>query len=105
MIIAKLDDKDGKNCLLMILEPGNIAKLQLGQPIVKDLREFIPELKSPYEIVIGFCPDVEFLADKVRAGMDFTQALELAMKRKEVYVRDYKDAETLTRHKLPGDVK
>lgn len=96
MIVARAAGDKGE-LLLMVLEPGNIAKMQLGQPIVKKLKEFLPELPEDIELMICLCPDVGYLAERVRSGDDFVEALEKAMKRPEVYVRDHKDAEDLTK--------
>lgn len=96
MIVAKMGKESPGESLLFILEPGNIAKLQLGQPIVKNLHEFLPELPVNSEIVIALCPDVQYLADRVKAGDDFVTALGKAMKRPDVYVRP-QDAETVVR--------
>jgi hypothetical protein len=78
---------DPGNSLLFVLEPGNIAKLELGQPIVKKLHELMPEFAEDAELIICLCPDVAYVAERVRAGDDLADALEKAMKRPAVYVR------------------
>lgn len=98
MIIARATGEDGNQLLLMILEPGNISKLELGQPIIKKLKEFIPELPEEIEFMIALCPDVAYLAKRVKDGDDFISALKKAMKRPNVYVRDHEDAEILVKY-------
>jgi hypothetical protein len=86
MIAARLHDNDtGEQILLLVLEPANIAKLQLNQPIVKPLNEFLPELPIKVELVIAYCPDTEFVAERVKAGANLLEALQESMSRKEVY--------------------
>ena len=92
MIVARMGKTDPGESLLFLLEPGNILKLQMGQPIVKKLHEFMPQLSEDAEIIIAVCPDVAYLARRVKDGDDFMTALDKAMKRKEVYVRP-QDAE------------
>lgn len=87
MIVARMEKEDGQPSLLLLLEPGNIGKLQLGQPIIKNLKQFMPDLEQDIEIVIGYSPDVQFVADQVAAGESFLDAVSKSMKRKEVYVR------------------
>jgi hypothetical protein len=91
--------KGGGESLLILLEPGNVAKLQLGEPIVKDLKEFLPDF-PPLEIVIGYCPDVQFVSAQVKAGMPFAEALQKSLDRPEVYVRPH-EAEYLVKQVGP----
>jgi hypothetical protein len=53
MIVARGGGKDGTDVVLMVLEPGNIAKMQIGQPIVKSLNEFLPELPIKVDLNKG----------------------------------------------------
>jgi hypothetical protein len=86
MLVARLHDNDnGEQTLLILLEPANIAKLQINQPIVKALNEFLPELPEKVELVIGYCPDMVFLAERIKAGVSLQEALTECMGRKEVY--------------------
>jgi hypothetical protein len=96
VIIARMGKTDPGESLLFLLEPGNIAKLQLGQPIVKKLHGLMPQFSEDAEIVIALCPDVAYLVARVKAGDDFMTALEKAMKRPDIYVRP-QDAEEVVK--------
>jgi hypothetical protein len=54
--MIKLGTGDGK--VLFILEPGNITRLKFGEPITVNLKE----LGLEGEIILAFCPDIEWLA-------------------------------------------
>lgn len=96
MIVAKMEGANGGDALLFLLEPGNLAKLQLGQPIVKKLGDFIQAVGPDTELILAYCPDVQFVADRVKAGDDFLKALAKSMSRPEVFVRP-DDAESIER--------
>jgi hypothetical protein len=108
MIVARMVGKDSPsdspgNTLLFLLEPGNIAKLQMGHSIVKKLHEFMPDkFAEDAEIIIALCPDIGYVAERVKAGDDFLDAVEKAMKRPEVYLRQ-EATEDLT--KFLGEAK
>lgn len=88
MLVARMhENESGEQTLLILLEPANIAKLQINQPIVKALNEFLPELPEKVELVIGYCPDMVFLAERIKAGILLPDALAESMNRKEVYSR------------------
>jgi len=89
MIVARMNNK-----ILFILEPGNLAKLELGQPIVKKIKQFIPELEREIEIAIGYSPDIQYVADEMNKGVSFEKALESSLERKPVFLRSDK-CETL----------
>ena len=84
MIVARGGDGE-KDFVLMILEPANLAKLQLGQPIVKSLNEFIPELTTKIDLLLAWCPDVGYLEERVKSGIGLVDALKDAMTRAEVF--------------------
>lgn len=92
MIVLKLD-----KALMLILEPGNIDKLQLGDPIIKDLKQFIPELSSDLKLIMAWTPDCEWLAAQIKAGANLVDALKKSLTRDEVHVRPYKAAEDLAK--------
>lgn len=87
MIVARMGEEGAPDSLLVLLEPGNLAKLQLGQAITKDMSEFLPGVTPGTNLVIGFCPDVQFVADRVKAGDSFFEALKASMDRPEVFLR------------------
>ena len=94
MIVARMNNEEGNEGILFLLEPGNLAKLELGQPIVKKIKQFIPELEKEIEIVIGYSPDIQYIAEQVNKGVSFEKALEASFNRKPVFVRSDK-CETL----------
>ena len=98
MIAARGGDGE-KDFVLMILEPANLAKLQLGQPIVKSLNEFIPELTTKIDLLLAWCPDVGYLEERVKSGIGLVDALKDAMTRAEVFNRPYRDPEALEKVK------
>jgi hypothetical protein len=85
------------NLLCLVLEPGNIDKLQIGQPIVKDLREFIPDLPEPMMLMLAWTPDAMWVADQLKRGKPVAETLEKSLTREEVHVRPYQAAEDMTK--------
>lgn len=89
MIVALLNVEAGEDpAVLFILEPANIEKLQLGQPISKDLRDFIPDLKPNIRVMLGFTPDIVWVTEQMAKGRDFAEVMRASMERKPVYLRE-----------------
>ena len=100
MISALLHDEKGI-CILLVLEPGNIERLQQGKPIHKWLNEFIPELPTKVELLFAYSPDVMWVAEQMQnAGHDdaakLAEIVQESLTRKPVVVRD-RTAEELKR--------
>ena len=84
MIVLHLE-RDGRHELLLVLEPGNIEKLKLGQPIPVDSRRFLPESLAALDFSIAFTPDAEFVAQQWNKTGDVIQALQDSLYRPEVF--------------------
>lgn len=82
----KTEEKPDEIGLLLVLEPGNLEKLKMGQPIVKKLRQYIPELGVEVELTIGYTPDSQYVVDQMSKGRSMGEALKDAQFRPEVYV-------------------
>ena len=82
--------------MLLILEPSNFAKLETGQPIVKRLRDFFPELNMNISIMLTYTPDIVWVGDQLQQGKDFGRTIEASLMRPKVYSREL-DAEALKR--------
>lgn len=95
MIVAHYGDEQS-DCLLFILEPANIAKIQLGQPIIKKLRDFLPGITPDTQIAITYSPDVLWVCQQMKAGKSLTDALEASLTRPEVFARP-DDAEDIVK--------
>lgn len=102
MICARGESPEGAKSVLMILEPGNIEKLRLFQPIVKKLNEFIPELPFEVELVIGFTPDAPFVSGLITRGVGLAEALKRSVAREEVFPVAH-DPESMVRFPLDGN--
>jgi len=101
MIAARMHDEDGKICVMLVLEPGNLEKLKQGQPIHKYLNEFIPELPLKVEMLFAYSPDIVWVAEQMKkAGthdaLKLAEIVEESLTRKPVVVRD-RTAEELKR--------
>lgn len=99
MIAARLHGSDKGVCVMLVLEPGNIEKLQRGEPIHKWLNEFIPELPTKVELLLAYTPDAVWVAEQVKGSKDAIElatVIERSLSRKPVLVRD-KTAEELKR--------
>lgn len=101
MIAALLNTEDTtKESILLVLEPANIEKLQLGQPIVKLLNDFLPDLPVKIEICIAFTPDIVWVGDRLKEGRDLADTLKVSITRTPVYSRTL-DPEALVK----GEIK
>lgn len=94
MIAAKLHQPDGSECILLVLEPGNLEKLKSGQPIHKWLNEFMPELPHKVELLFAYSPDVPWVAEQMQKIHDkdaikLAQIIEESLTRPEVLIRDH----------------
>lgn len=99
MIAARMHDGDGKVIIMLVLEPGNIEKLQKGQPIHKFLSEFVPELPSNIELLLSYTPDAVWVSEQINKSMDalgLAEAIDQSLTRKPVFIRD-RTAEELKR--------
>ena len=84
MIAAHLEDREnGQESALIVLEPANIARIQMGEPIVLDLAKFgLP----PVQMVIAYSPDTIWVAEQVvKHGKDVLDSLRLSLMREPVY--------------------
>jgi hypothetical protein len=96
MLAAPLHNDDGRICLLLVLEPGNLEKLKSGQPIHKWLNEFVPELPAKIELMLTYSPDLEWVAqqaaDQIKTaecdGPTLLQIIQESLTREPVLVRN-----------------
>jgi hypothetical protein len=85
MIVIHLE-KDGKHELLVVLEPGNIEKLKMGQPIPIDTSKYLAaEVVGTVNFAIAFTPDAPFVAKEWERTGDVAQALQDSLYREEVF--------------------
>lgn len=87
MIAARFHDETGKIIIMLVLEPGNIEKLQKGEPIHKFLNEFIPEINSKIELVFSYTPDAAWVAEQVSKKTDalgLGEAIDQSLSREPV---------------------
>ena len=100
MIAARLHEKDGSVCIMLVLEPGNLEKLKRGEPIHKWLNEFMPELRQKVELLFCYTPDAVWVAEQLNAtkgdAVKLAEVIEASLSRKPVVVRD-KTAEEMKR--------
>lgn len=90
MLAAKLHGEDGKLCLMIVLEPGNIEKLKRGEPIHKFLNEFLPELNTKIELLFAYSPDVVWVAEQIGkngSAARLVEIIEESLSRPEVLIR------------------
>ena len=90
---------DGRELVMLVLEPGNLEKIKQGQPIHKWLSEFLPGLDRRIELVLCYTPDMEWLVSQIGKSRDMETigtALEESLSRPEVVVRG-RSAEELKR--------
>jgi hypothetical protein len=101
MIAMRLSDEEGRVCIMLVLEPGNIEKLKSGQPIHKWLNEFIPELPAKVELLFSYTPDVPWVLEQAKAcgndALKFAEIIQRSLSRAPVVVRD-RTAEELRKH-------
>jgi hypothetical protein len=89
MIVALLNTPENEDpCVIFILEPANIEKLQLGQPIAKSLHDFMPGLKPNVRVMLGYTPDIVWVTEQMAKGRDFGDVMRASMDRKPVYTRE-----------------
>ena len=86
-------DDQGAPHILIVLEPGNVASLQVGKPIGKNLSEFVDGMKGT--ITIAFTPDADWVREQIKGGARLLDTLEASLTRKEVYERPYHSPERL----------
>lgn len=103
MLVMHLTADEGrKDALLVILEPGNIAKLEAGQPIIKKLSDFLPGVNT--DIVFAYTPDILFVTQKIREGCEVSEVLEESLTRPKIFTRNYHEAEDLSKAELKEKV-
>lgn len=81
---------DGKELVVLVLEPGNIEKLKQGQPIHKFLNELMPGLKTCVELVFAYTPDMDWVVGQIGKSRDMetiATAIHESLSRPEVVVR------------------
>lgn len=61
---------DGRELVMLVLEPGNIEKIKKGQPIHKFLTEFLPGFDRQVELVIAYTPDMDWVVGKIGKSRD-----------------------------------
>jgi hypothetical protein len=99
MLAMRGGSADGKQLIVIVLEPENIEKLKQGQPIHKYLNEFMPELRSSVELLFAYTPDMEWLVGQIGKNRDMeaiATAIQDSLARPEVVVRG-RSAEELKR--------
>ena len=87
MIVLHAERENGRHELMVILEPGNIEKLKLGQPIPIDSKKFLGELGT-LDFAVAYTPDAVFVAQEYERSGDIAHSLAESMFRPEVFVRD-----------------
>ncbi len=101
MIAAHLNTGDeSTDSIMFILEPPNMEKLQLGQPIVKLLNDFLPNLPAKIEIILAYTPDIVWVGEQLAEGKGLAQTLSASITRPAIYNR-HLDPEALVK----GDIK
>jgi hypothetical protein len=81
---------DGRELVMLVLEPGNLEKLKQGQPIHKFLTELLPGLNRNVELVLAYTPDMEWVVGQIGKSRDMETigtALQDSLTRAEVVVR------------------
>lgn len=68
MLVAHMTKPDQTDSVLVILEPGNLAKLKTGQPMIINLNQYLPGLNGRVEVLLGYTPDIEFVSNCVQAA-------------------------------------
>lgn len=66
---------DGTPFLMLVLEPGNLERLQQGRPVFKRVEDFFPDgIPRRLELVIGFSEtpiaDARGLRDQAQVALD-----------------------------------
>lgn len=102
MIVAQLE-REGSKMLLFVLEPGNLAKLETGKPIIKNLGDFLPECEG-MKILIAYTPDIEWVAKEIVRTNDIAGSIDASLNRRPIY-RESEEAEKLERADLWKDKK
>jgi len=85
MIVLHLESKEGRHELLIVLEPGNIEKLKMGQPIPIDTRRLLAAELATLDFAIAFTPDAQFVATEWARTGDVAQALQDSLYREEKF--------------------
>jgi hypothetical protein len=93
MIVARVDNK-----LLVVLEPGNIAKMQAGKPVHLELKDYFLEVSI--DVSIAYTPDMAWIMAEMKKGRPLLAVLEESLLRPERIIRPYHEAEKLKNVKL-----
>lgn len=95
MIVAfyEIEEEPAKRAgMMFILEPTNVEKLTMGQPIIKNLRELWPGAPADIQILIGYTPDAVWVSENAeRLGL--AKAIMQSRDRAPVYLRDAESLE------------
>jgi hypothetical protein len=86
MIVAKVDNK-----LIVVLEPGNIAKMQTGKPVHLDLKDYFPELSIG--VLVAYTPDILWVMTEMKKGRSMLEVLEESLLRPERFNRPSQSTE------------
>lgn len=98
-VLSPKDDSDTDRNVMLILEPANIAKLQLGSPIVKCLNDFFPDLPCKINIFLSYTPDIVWVGQRLSIGEDLADTVRASLSRPEVFTRTL-DPEALKRGEI-----
>ena len=83
MIVLKTSAPDGVDALMIVMEPANVEKIKLGQPLVCRGQQY----GFPVDVVVAFTPDPEWVCQQITAGVEIPKALEESLYREPVYNR------------------
>jgi hypothetical protein len=81
MVLQTISGKTGKTFFMLVLDPGNIERLKAGKPILKNLSDINPEFI--FDFAVAYTPDMHFLMDRIKMGIEVTDALEESLKMPE----------------------
>lgn len=97
MVLRFESDKGDDPLYMVILEPGNLAKLEQGKPICKNLKEFgHPE---NVQLLICYTPDIDYVSRSILAGTQPSEALEKSLQLPKV-IRGSEAAEQMVKVNL-----
>jgi hypothetical protein len=97
MIVAHAEDQNGRQTLVVVLEPANLEKLTLGQPMPIPLQRYMPGRPDNLEILLCYTPDSVWVSEQVQAGRDLVATLDRSLSRKPVYLRRGAEGEDLVK--------
>lgn len=82
-------EEGNANKLIIVLEPEQLERLRHGRPIYKPMTQFFAADTdvSKWDLVITYSPDIEWLSEQLRAGVNFGKAMDESLKRPAVFRR------------------